>query len=55
MPEPWPTETLTNLTLAHLDADPASLRFAPIRTGKHNASYWVDSDQGRHEIGRAHV
>jgi fructosamine-3-kinase len=32
--------------LAHLDADPDSLRFAPVRTGKHNASFWVDSDQG---------
>lgn len=50
MPEPWPTETLANLTLAHLNADPASLRFAPIRTGKHNASYWVDGDQGRHVL-----
>jgi fructosamine-3-kinase len=44
------TDTLAQLVLAHLDADPASLRFAPIRTGKHNASYWVDSDQGRHVL-----
>ena len=24
-----------------------SIRLTPIRTGKHNASYWVDSGQGR--------
>lgn len=42
--------TLAQLVLAHLDADPASLRFAPIRTGKHNASYWVASDLGRYVL-----
>lgn len=47
MSECFDTDTLAELALAHIDADPASLRFAPIRTGKHNASYWVDSDQGR--------
>ncbi|MBN1978495.1 MAG: aminoglycoside phosphotransferase family protein [Anaerolineae bacterium] len=40
-------ETLTELVLAHLDADPRSLRFAPVSTGKHNTSFWVDSDRGR--------
>jgi aminoglycoside phosphotransferase (APT) family kinase protein len=44
---PLDVETLTELTLAHVDADPQSLRFTPVRTGKHNASYWVDSDRGR--------
>jgi aminoglycoside phosphotransferase (APT) family kinase protein len=44
---PFDVETLTELTLAHVDADPGSLRCAPVRTGKHNASFWVDSDQGR--------
>ena len=47
MREGFDTETLAGLVLAHVDTDPASLRFSPIRTGKHNASYWVDSDQGR--------
>ncbi len=47
MPEPFDTQTLSGLVLAHVDADPASLRFTPIRTGKHNTSYWVGSDQGR--------
>jgi len=50
MLEPLSAETLVSLVLAHLDADPASLRFAPIRTGKHNASYWVESDQGRYVL-----
>jgi Ser/Thr protein kinase RdoA (MazF antagonist) len=40
-------ETLTDLVLAYIDATPASLHFAPIRTGKHNTSYWVGSDRGR--------
>jgi len=40
-------ETLVGLVLAHVDADPAALRFTPIRTGKHNTSYWVDGNQGR--------
>jgi fructosamine-3-kinase len=38
---------MASLVLAHVDANPASLRFTPIRTGKHNASYWVESDRGR--------
>jgi fructosamine-3-kinase len=45
--EPFKAETLAELTLAHVDADPASLRFAPVHTGKHNTSYWVESDRGR--------
>ncbi len=40
-------ETLSELVLAHIDAEPASLRFSPVRTGKHNDSFWVDSNQGR--------
>ena len=41
------TETLADLVLAHLDADPTSLTFSPIRTGRHNQSYWVESNRGR--------
>jgi len=41
------TGTLAELVLAHMDADPATLRFTPIRTGKHNSSYWVDGSRGR--------
>ena len=40
-------ETLTKLVLANLDADPQSLRFTSVRTGKHNTSFWVDSNRGR--------
>ena len=47
MPEPLDIKTLTELILAHIQVDPASLRFSPIRTGKHNTSFWVDSDLGR--------
>jgi aminoglycoside phosphotransferase (APT) family kinase protein len=47
VPESFDVETLTGLVLAHVDVDPASLRFAPVRTGKHNTSYWVDADEGR--------
>lgn len=47
MAESFDAETLVGLVLAHIDADPASLRFTPIRTGKHNTSYWVDSERGR--------
>jgi aminoglycoside phosphotransferase (APT) family kinase protein len=47
VPESFDTDTLAELMLAHIDASPASLRFAPVRTGKHNTSYWVDSDRGR--------
>ena len=47
MLKPIDVETLTELVLTHVDANPASLRFTPIGTGKHNTSYWVDSDEGR--------
>ena len=47
MAESFDAETLVGLVLAHVDVDPASLRFTPIRTGKHNTSYWVDSERGR--------
>ena len=30
------TDTLERLTLAYIEASPASLRFTPVRTGKHN-------------------
>jgi aminoglycoside phosphotransferase (APT) family kinase protein len=47
VPKSFDIETLTRLVLTHVDVDPASLRFAPVRTGKHNISYWVDADEGR--------
>jgi fructosamine-3-kinase len=38
---------LAELVLAHVDAEPDSLAFSPVRTGKHNASFWADSNRGR--------
>jgi len=43
----FPTKLLTELVTRHVETDAASLRFTPIRTGKHNRSYWVDSEAGR--------
>ena len=50
MTTPFATNTLVELALAHIEADPSSLRFIPVRTGKHNSSYWVESDAGRHVL-----
>jgi aminoglycoside phosphotransferase (APT) family kinase protein len=47
LPESFEPATLAKLVLAHLNAESTSLRFAQIRTGKHNTSYWVESDQDR--------
>ena len=41
MAEQFSTETLNGLVAAHLPADPVQLAFEPIRTGKHNTSYYV--------------
>jgi aminoglycoside phosphotransferase (APT) family kinase protein len=45
--ESFDIKKLAGLVLVHVNADEVSLRLTPIRTGKHNTSYWVDSDQGR--------
>jgi len=45
--ESFDTSTLVKLVSAHIDTGPDSLRFTPIRTGKHNTSYRVDSNRGR--------
>jgi aminoglycoside phosphotransferase (APT) family kinase protein len=41
MAERFATELLARLVTAHLPADPNRLAFEPIRTGKHNTSYYV--------------
>ena len=46
MAERFPTEILARLVAAHLPADPALLVFEPIRTGKHNTSYYVLGAEG---------
>jgi fructosamine-3-kinase len=48
--ETFDDTTLTRLVSAHLDVNPTTLRFSPVRTGKHNSSYWVDSDKGRYVL-----
>ncbi len=47
MSESFPVEVLEELVRAHVGADVGSLRFRPIRTGKHNRSYWVEGDGER--------
>jgi aminoglycoside phosphotransferase (APT) family kinase protein len=39
--ERFETELLARLVTTHLPVDPDRLRFEPIRTGKHNTSYYV--------------
>ncbi len=41
MAEGFPQELLVRLVTAYLPADPDRLAFEPIRTGKHNTSYYV--------------
>lgn len=50
MTEHFDTATLVAITLPYINADPDSLHFAPVRTGKHNRSYWVESDAGRYVL-----
>ncbi len=47
MAETFAIATLIELTRPLLAVDPASLAFQPIRTGKHNTSYYVESGIGR--------
>ncbi len=46
MPERFPKELLARLVTAHLQANPERLVFEPIRTGKHNTSYYVKGAGG---------
>jgi aminoglycoside phosphotransferase (APT) family kinase protein len=41
MAEPFPPDLLVQMVTTHLPADPSQLTFEPIRTGKHNTSYYV--------------
>ncbi len=47
MAESFDTTMLAALVRPHLPGATATPRLSPVRTGKHNTSYWVDSDQGR--------
>ena len=46
MSKPYSTKRLTEIVLAHISADLSSLNLSPIRTGRHNTSYWVESNLG---------
>ena len=45
MAETFDLTTLTEVLRPQLAA--SALHLTPIRTGKHNTSYWVDTNQGR--------
>ncbi|MBN2501100.1 MAG: aminoglycoside phosphotransferase family protein [Anaerolineales bacterium] len=47
MGESFAPETLEAIFLAQVAADPSSLHFSPVRTGKHNSSFWVQSNRGK--------
>jgi len=44
---PFDRQILTELVVPFLPVDPDALTFTPIQTGKHNASYWIDTGDGR--------
>jgi fructosamine-3-kinase len=44
--ESFDTTTLVEVVSSHVRTGPAPPRFTRIMTGKHNISYWVDSDRG---------
>ena len=48
--ESFDTADLQSVVLKHLDTDPDSLGFRPVSTGKHNRSFWVESDVGRYVL-----
>lgn len=50
MAESFDHETLATLVQPILKTGADRLRFTPISTGKHNTSYWVDSDAGRYVL-----
>ncbi len=50
MAETFAIATLIELTQPLLAVDPATLTFIPIRTGKHNTSYYVESPAGRYVL-----
>ena len=44
--------TLLNIFRSHIDVPPDEVRFRPIRTGKHNISYWVDVENAPNYVLR---
>lgn len=50
MPEQFDAAALTDLAGEQLGVAPSTLRCRPISTGKHNSSYWIDSNTGRYVL-----
>jgi fructosamine-3-kinase len=49
-PQDFSPQTLTQLVSPFLGAGPDNLHFSPVKTGKHNHSYWVESQSGRYVL-----
>ncbi|MBN1220744.1 MAG: aminoglycoside phosphotransferase family protein [Anaerolineae bacterium] len=45
--ETFDISMLTDLVLPYFQVDPVTLTFIPLKTGKHNSSYWVNTDKER--------
>ena len=50
MAESFSREALLRVTRRHIPDSPATLRFDPVTTGKHNSSFWVSGDSGRYVL-----
>ena len=50
MAESFSHEALLHVARQHIPDDPATFRFDPVRTGKHNSSFWVSGDSGRYVL-----
>jgi len=50
MADSFSRETLLSVVSQHIPDSPAALCFDPVRTGKHNASFWVTGDSGRYVL-----
>ncbi len=50
MSRPLDDKTLSEIVLDHIGSDAAPLQLTPIRTGRHNTSYWIDSNSGSYVL-----
>jgi fructosamine-3-kinase len=50
MPVDFSDQTLTRLVRPYLNGDPDGLHFSPVKTGKHNRSYWVEDSGERYVL-----
>ena len=49
-PADFSDQALTQLVRPFIDPNPYDLRFSPVKTGKHNRSYWVESTTDRYVL-----